>query len=137
MENEFQGMMSYAPVLPEVILTLGALALLMYGVFRSGNITRTAEWLALIILALAGWAIVAQDPGEQLLFNGSFVQDDFARFMKLLVLAATGFTILIGSEYLRDAKMDRYEYPGPYFICGSWHDADDFGWWLNRALSWA
>ena len=111
MENEFQGMMSYAPVLPEVILTLGALALLTYGVFRSGNITRTAEWLALVILALAGWAIVVQDPGEQLLFNGSFVQDDFARFMKLLVLAATGFTILIGSEYLRDAKMDRYEYP--------------------------
>ena len=111
MENGFTAMMSYAPVLPEIILALGALALLTYGVFRTGNVTRTAEWMALFILAGAGWAIIAQPSGEQILFNGSFIQDDFARFMKILVLAATAFTILIASNYLRDTKMDRYEFP--------------------------
>jgi len=111
MDNAFTALMSYAPVLPEIIMILGILALLTFGVFRTGNITRTAEWIALIILGLVGWAIISQAPGEQLLFNGSFIQDDFGRFMKILVLAATGFTILIASSYVRDTEMDRYEFP--------------------------
>ena len=54
MDNAFTALMSYAPVLPEIIMILGILALLTFGVFRTGNITRTAEWIALIILGLVG-----------------------------------------------------------------------------------
>ena len=111
MDNPLLALASYAPVLPEVIMVLGALALLTYGVFRTGNSTRSAEWIAIVILAIVGWAIISQEPGEQTLFNGSFIQDDFARFMKILVLAAAGFSILMASAYLRDTAMDRFEFP--------------------------
>ncbi len=111
MDDAFAALTTYAPALPEIILALGALALLTYGVFRDDNAAKTVEWLTIGVLAAAGWAIVAQPAGDQILFKGSFVNDDFARFMKLLVLAASAFSILMASDYLRKMKMDQYEFP--------------------------
>ena len=111
MDDAFTSLTTYAPALPEIIMALGALTLLIYGVFREGNAAKTVEWLTLFVLAAAGWAIMAQPSGEQTLFNGSFVSDDFSRFMKLLALAASGFSILMASDYLRRMKMDHFEFP--------------------------
>jgi NADH-quinone oxidoreductase subunit N len=44
-------------------------------------------------------------------FNGSFVVDDFARFMKVLALIASGAAIVMSMDYLRRQGLTRFEYP--------------------------
>ena len=74
---------SYWPLLPELVLALGAMALLMLGVFRPER-DRDAEaigWLAILLLVAAGWLILRQPEGAHSLFGGAFGVDGFARFM--------------------------------------------------------
>jgi NADH-quinone oxidoreductase subunit N len=99
------------PVLPEIILGVGALALLMVGAFRGESTARAINWAAIVLLIAAG-AVVILLPGYRLVaFGGSFVVDPFARFLKLLALAGSACAILMSFDYLRVEKQERYEYP--------------------------
>ena len=79
--------------LPEIVLVVGAMALLMLGVFRPES-DREAEThrLARHRRARARGVARRRAAGEraQALFDGAFVVDGFGRFMKLLVLAGAG-----------------------------------------------
>jgi NADH-quinone oxidoreductase subunit N len=106
-------LMDYAPALPEIILAVGAMLLLMFGAFSSAR-TQGSEapgWLAILILGLAAAAIALQEPGSEKLFNGAFVVDGFARFSKLLILAGSAAALLLSFDYLRRAKIMKYEIP--------------------------
>ena len=46
-----------ASILPELILAVGALALLMIGVFAGDRSARLVNALAIVVLALAAWAV--------------------------------------------------------------------------------
>ena len=99
------------PVLPELILGVGAMALLMVGAFRGESTAREISWAAIVLLIAAG-AVVVLLPGYRLVaFGGSFVVDPFARFLKLLALAGSACAILMSFDYLRVEKQERYEYP--------------------------
>ena len=76
---------SLVPVLPELMLSLGAMALLMLGVFRR-RITQVIYGLAIALLLLAAVMVVYLPAGTLTTFGGSFVVDDFARFLKVLAL---------------------------------------------------
>ena len=106
------ALQSYAPLLPEIILVLGALALLIYGVFRPDNDHEAVGvgWLALLVMMAAALAVVrAGDTGN--LFGGAFVDDDFARFMKLLVLAGAGGALVLCFDEMRALKALPFEFP--------------------------
>ena len=82
---------SYGLIAPEIVLVVGAMALLMLGVFRPEN-DREAEtigWLAILVLGLAAWLVLEQPAGRQTLFDGGFVLDGFGRYMKVLTLVAS------------------------------------------------
>jgi NADH-quinone oxidoreductase subunit N len=99
------------PVLPEIILGVGAMVLLMVGAFRGDSTAREINWAAIVLLIAAG-AVVILLPGYRLVaFGGSFVVDPFARFLKLLALAGSACAILMSFDYLRVEKQERYEYP--------------------------
>ena len=98
------------PALPEIILALGALALLMIGVFGGERSTSTVTFLSVILLAVAGVVLVF-GPGNAETFNGAFVLDPFARFMKVLVLIGSGVAIVMSIGYARAQKFERFEYP--------------------------
>jgi NADH-quinone oxidoreductase subunit N len=99
------------PVLPELILGVGAMALLMVGAFRGESTAREINWAAIVLLIAAG-AVVILLPGYRLVaFGGSFVVDPFARFLKLLALAGSACAILMSFDYLRVENQERYEYP--------------------------
>ena len=105
-------LLSFAPALPEGVLAIGAMLLLMYGAFRGGSERdgETALWLGVIVLSAAGGVIASQE-GQQFLFNDAFVVDGFARFFKLLVLAGSAAALLLSFDYLRHARIMKYEYP--------------------------
>jgi len=104
----------YAPLLPEAILLAGAMLLLMLGVFRDAESARPAEpitWLAVIVLALAGFAVLQQSGPAQTLFDGAVIVDPFARFMKLLVLVASAGALVLAIDDMREVKLLKFEYP--------------------------
>jgi NADH-quinone oxidoreductase subunit N len=98
------------PVLPEIVLVIGAMLLLMVGAFRGERATPSIDAAAILLLIAAG-AVVVWLPGEKLVtFGGSFVVDGFARFLKLLALAGSATAILMSYSYLAAEKQRRFEY---------------------------
>ena len=103
---------SFAVVLPEIVLAVGAMGLLMLGAFARpdglGRIERIGG-LGVLLLIVTGVAVLTTD--NALVFDGAFVQDDFARFVKLLVLAGSGVAILLSFDDFKRSGTDRFEVP--------------------------
>jgi NADH-quinone oxidoreductase subunit N len=104
---------AYWPLYPELALIVGAMALLMLGVFRpeGDREAETISWLAIGVLGLAVWFVLQQPGGMHRLFEGAFVVDAFGRFMKVLTFGAAGVALLLSFDYLREAKTLKFEYP--------------------------
>jgi NADH-quinone oxidoreductase subunit N len=104
---------AYGLIAPEIVLVVGAMALLMLGVFRpeSDREAETIGWLAIGVLGLAAWLVLNQPAGKQALFDGAFVVDGFARFMKLLTFVATAGALFLSFDYMRETRSHKFEYP--------------------------
>ena len=98
------------PALPEIVLALGAMALLMVGAFRGERSASTVSWLSILLLVAAGVIVVMLPEGKLVTFGGSFVVDDFARFLKLLALAGSAVAIFMSFDYLSHAHEQSFEY---------------------------
>jgi NADH-quinone oxidoreductase subunit N len=107
----------YQPLLPEIFLAVAAMALLMYGVFGGDKPTETPGWLAVAVLAATGWLVLDQAPGATQLFDGAVIVDPFARFMKILVLIGSAFALILSFDFLRDAKILKFEYSVLVLLC--------------------
>jgi NADH-quinone oxidoreductase subunit N len=97
------------PVLPEIVLGLGAMALLMVGVFRAASV-RAVDFAAIALLAIAGAVLLALPAGRLVSFGGSFVVDDFARFLKILALIGSAAAIAMSIDYAQRERQQRVEY---------------------------
>ncbi len=98
------------PALPEIVLALGAIAMVLVGAIRGERATRLLEGAALALLALA-LVLVVTGHGRQVTFNDAFVVDGFARFMKVLTLLGAAATILLSAQPLRREGAMRFEFP--------------------------
>jgi NADH-quinone oxidoreductase subunit N len=101
---------SLLPVLPEIILGVGALALLMIGVFAGAGSSRLVTWLAVLLIVIAGIAM-ASSSSSIVAFNGAFVVDPFAYLLKLVVLLGSAVAIIMSVGYMSAARFDRFEFP--------------------------
>ncbi len=104
-------MPALGPLLPEIVLAIGALALVLIGALRGDRSYRLVNGLAFAILGVAAIAILMQPSGKVLLFDGSVVVDGFARFMKTVALAGSATALLLSLDYLEREKLQRFEYP--------------------------
>jgi NADH-quinone oxidoreductase subunit N len=96
--------------LPEIILAAGALVLLMIGAFGGERTTSTVNGVAVALLVVAALAVVLA-PREGVTFEGAFVVDGFARFMKVLTLIGSALAITMSVGYARAEQFERFEYP--------------------------
>ena len=96
--------------LPELILAIGAMALLMLGVFLRRERGELVLWLAVLLLAVAG-VFVAMGTGTTTLFNDSFIVDPFARMLKLLTLTGAAVALLMSVDYWLGAGGLKFEFP--------------------------
>ncbi len=101
---------SLVPLLPEIILAGGGMALLMLGVYRTPRTEALIDVLAIILLIVAGIAVVFLPAGKLEAFGGSFVVDDFARFLKVLAIGGSAAAILMSIDYDRREGEQRFEY---------------------------
>ena len=98
------------PLLPELALAGGAMALLMFGAFRGERTTTVTDALSIVLLAIAGVIVVLLPAGKLVAFDGSFVVDDFARFLKVLAIFGSAVAILMSIDYDAREKQQRFEY---------------------------
>jgi NADH-quinone oxidoreductase subunit N len=109
MPSDITSFAALAPAYPEIVLGLGAMVFLMVGVlFRRTNAVVLTGVAVVFMLALA--AAVIWRPAEGTLFNGSFINDDFARFMKALILGGSGIALLLSINSARENGLDKFEY---------------------------
>ena len=99
-------------VSPELILALGAFALLMFGVFSpEGEKTgRLVGWLAIGVFVAAIVAVFEQD-GISRAFAGAFVSDPLTRFFKITILIAAVLSLVLTFDSFGRAKLMIFEYP--------------------------
>jgi NADH-quinone oxidoreductase subunit N len=98
------------PVLPELVLAVGAMVLLMIGAYRGQGMTRTVTALAVCLLVLTGGLELLLPAGKLVTFGGSFIVDDFARFLKILALIGSAATLILSTEFLSDPSRRIFEY---------------------------
>lgn len=102
--------LSLALATPELILAVGAMALLMVGVYSGERANNTVTGLSVALLAAVGvWMILF--PAEGQAFAGAFVSDSFARFMKMLALIGSLVTLVMSVGFAKAERFDKFEYP--------------------------
>src|ERR1700686_3067396 len=98
------------PVLPELVLAAGAMVLLMLGAYRGQETTSLVTGLAVCLLVVTGVLELMLPAGKLTTFSGSFIVDDFARFLKILALIGSVATLVLSVEFLADPSRRIFEY---------------------------
>ena len=97
------------PVLPEIVLAVGAMILLMIGAFRGQEARGAVTALAVCLLVVAGVLEWMLPSGKLTTFGGSFTVDDYARYLKTLALIGSITTLILSRGYLAEqAKIFEY-----------------------------
>jgi NADH-quinone oxidoreductase subunit N len=96
--------------MPEIILAIGSMVLLMIGVYSGNRTSSLVTGLAVALLIIAGlWLVLVSDEG--IAFGGSFLQDSFARFMKVLTLIGSITAMVMAVGHAQEEQIDRFEFP--------------------------
>lgn len=88
------------PILPEIVLSVLAMALLLINVFVPGGQKSYLAYIsffgivATAVLVTTGWGAHIES------FGGSVVLDNFATFFKMTFLVAAGLAVLISDRYM-------------------------------------
>ncbi len=94
---------------PELILAIGAMVLLLIGAYGGDRMYRPVTTLSVVLLVVALAAVIWGRDGTT--FEGAFVVDGFARFLKVLALIGSASAIVMGVAYIRAENFERFEYP--------------------------
>jgi len=96
------------PALPELLVAVGAMALLMVGVFLRQDATRLLSWAGVVLLAVAALVMRA---APEAAFGGMFINDAFAVFMKRLVLVGAALGLIMSLDFNERERAARFEFP--------------------------
>ena len=97
--------------MPELWLAIGALVMILIGAYRGERAGWIIEAIAIGVLIGAAAVLFNQPEGRVVTFNGSFVTDPFARFMKFLTLTGSIAAIILSREFMERHRIARFEYP--------------------------
>ena len=102
---------AFAPVFPEIVLALGALALVLLGAWKGQQVSGLVSRIAVLLLALAAILVLMDHSATGLDFSGSFINDAFGRYMKVLSLAGALVTLILSIDFVKKEHFASFEYP--------------------------
>ena len=98
-------------VLPEEIISIGALVLMLAAAWAGDRSAPILTWLAVLVLAAAAFAVPGiRDVGGSA-FGGLFVADRFAAFAKIVIFIAAAVSLLMAMSWFGRDRDYRAEYP--------------------------
>jgi len=103
--------LSLPVVLPELILSIGALALILIGAIQGERSVWLVTESAIALLGVTLAVVIFDNKIEGVSFYGAFTNDGFARFMKALALIGSLVSLVLSLDYLRAHKFGGFEYP--------------------------
>jgi NADH-quinone oxidoreductase subunit N len=111
MNEQVSPLANYLPALPEISLVVGAMALLMLGAFRGNRSANLVCWLSILLLVFAAILVIVMPATGKVTFDGAFIVDGFAQFMKVLTLIGSAIVIFMSFDFMRHARLAIFEYP--------------------------
>ena len=102
----------FSTVLPEVFLSLYAmLALVVFVYSGKDKYGALSIWLTSGVFLLLAAIIGLSSAPDTTSFNGMFVDDNFARFAKVVILLSAATVLVMGQDYAAKHDMLKFEYP--------------------------
>lgn len=94
---------------PELWLAVSALVLLLVGVFQGDKSYSMISWACVAVMAAAVVLVGGGPSGTG--FNGMFVVDAYALFLKVVILVGSAATLIIAEPHMRRLGIARFEFP--------------------------
>ena len=99
------------PLLPEIVLTGAAFALLMLDLFLDDGRRIVTHVLSLLALVGVALMLVAGVGGDAIVLNGMFIRDHMADVVKAAICVFSALTLLYAWPYLRERGLYKGEVP--------------------------
>ncbi|MDF3607371.1 NADH-quinone oxidoreductase subunit NuoN [Paracoccus sp. DMF-8] len=104
--------LDFSTILPEFLLAVYAMAALMAGAyFGKDKIARPILWVTVAALLVVAMLVGLNDSTPSTAFFNMFIDDQFARFAKVIVLIGAACVLGMSADYLGRQGMMRFEFP--------------------------
>jgi NADH-quinone oxidoreductase subunit N len=97
--------------LPELILSIGAMLLLLVAAWKGDGATRGIGWASVALLLVAGLSLLGPAGHGGIAFGGLYRADSFAAFAKVLIYGGAAISIVIAPNWFARGGALRAEYP--------------------------
>jgi len=94
---------------PELLVALGAVVLLLVGIFSGAHSYTAVTGLAIAVL-VAAVVLLAVFPHSGIVFGNALIMDAFSRFMKILTLVGAFVVLVMSVGFARVEKFDKFEF---------------------------
>ncbi len=109
---------SLVPILPEITMAVGAMALLMVGVFRGDKSAQLLNILSIGLLLTVLGLILGITPFTLTTLNNALITDSFSQFGKAVIAVGLMAALLLSHRDLREGVMGRFEFPVLVLLSG-------------------
>ena len=97
-------------IFPELLLALGALVLLLVGVYSGERSYFTVTGLAIALIWATGLVIIIS-PKVGIFGGNALILDGFSRYMKILMLVGALFALIMSVGFAKAEKFAKFEFP--------------------------
>ncbi len=110
---------SLQPLYPEIFLSISAMLLLVWGVFKGNGAAIKVLWLTVAALLVSVGLIVKTSGQEIQLLNNMVVFDQFSSMLKIVMVAGlVASLVLSAGALLQNRQLLRFEYPVLILLSG-------------------
>jgi NADH-quinone oxidoreductase subunit N len=99
---------SLSLTLPELILSLGGIAMMLVAAFAGDRAAQLINWVAIALLGAAAFAACST---TGVAFDGQYTSDPFSAFAKVLTFGAAAVALLLAPRWFAQEDALRAEYP--------------------------
>jgi len=103
--------MNFAAILPEIILTIGALVLMMVAAVFGRRASALCSWATVLLLIGASIALLGEPQNAGALFGGLIAADGFGAFGKLVIYLCAAVAVIMAQSWFERDFEHAAEYP--------------------------
>ena len=97
---------------PEIILAIFAMVALIAGVYGGKDkASALILWITVGMFCLVAFYIGINGAETNTAFGGSYIDDSFSRFLKVLILLSSSVILIISKDFMIKHQLFRFEYP--------------------------